>query len=177
MTSPGFSEAERARLSIVPAVDRHAFVKFLLIDNAVMCVTSLIAVVGVLALLWLLQFPGGRPALMIALIVVVVLIFGAHLLISRRIVCALTFSDATRTEVTAQPGDADLAAKVNREVAGHRAWAFGVALLLAVPFAFLWGLFGYYLRDLEWLILSLGFVTIVLTVHRLTRLLPPTHSP
>jgi hypothetical protein len=178
MVSPGFSEAERTRLSSVgETVNRRAFVKFLLIDNAVTCVMTLIAVVGLLALLWFLQFPVERPPLAIALFVVIILIFGVDLLISRRIASALTFNDAMRAKLTVQAGDADLAAKVKREVAGHTAWAFGVALLMAIPFAFLWEMFGHYLRDLEWLILSLGFVTIVLAVHRLTRLLPPSQSP
>jgi uncharacterized membrane protein YqjE len=124
MVSPVFSESERTRLaSVAEAVDRHALVRFLLISNAVTFVVSVIAIIGLLALLSILQFPGGRSALVIALFVLVILILGADLLISRRIADALTFSAAMRARLTVQPDDANLAAKVKREMAWTTAWA------------------------------------------------------
>lgn len=173
MTLSGFSEAERARLLILAqAIDRRAFVRFVLIREAVAVIVGVIAIIGVLGLRSVLH-PSGRPSLEIMALIFSFFLFALYLLMFKRAVCAFRISDATLSKLTEQPGDAQLEAKIKGVIARGNILAFGVIVLILVAAAFLFPWLGYYLRGslistlIDWLLVPLGLLAIAFHVRRM----------
>jgi hypothetical protein len=171
MSWPGFSytEPEAARMStLAEAVEPAAFVRFLLVTTAVFIVLAALAIVGIFVPILSALYPNPadmQPLPFVLLLASTALLaIGIGLPVSMRVAALASTNDAMRAGLSAQPGDAELAAKVAFQLTRMTVIMCG----LLVPGVLLWIAFdikgGPIVTALKWIAVGLMAVSMAHTV-------------
>jgi hypothetical protein len=135
---PGFdySEAEWKRLlALAGAVSSDAYIGFQIVTAVLVIATiGLVVALGAGLITWLSRVipPVLSPiGLLVAIPIVVYALFGYGFPLAIQCAAACAASNTTRTKLTALPGDAELAAKIERQFRRMAAFIAGVFFLIA----------------------------------------------
>ena len=158
MSWPGFSytEPEFARMAVLAeAVTPGAFARYLAINTVVFIALAGLAIVGFFLPLIIVLFPNPAETAALPFVLILaatcLLAIGIGLPISMRVAAWGSTSDEMRAQLTARPGDAELAAKASHQITRMTVITCG----LLVPGVLLWIAFdikgGPIITTLKWI--------------------------
>jgi hypothetical protein len=144
---PGFDYSEdewRRLLALAKAVSFDAFLSFQIATTVLMIALIGLAVISGVAVIAPLHqtipsawAPAGLLGLLVIIAIAAFLLFGYGFPLAMRLATAFATSDAMRVQLSASPGDADLAAKILHQFRRIATFIAGVLFLIAASEAYL----------------------------------------
>jgi hypothetical protein len=144
---PGFDYSEdewRRLLALAKTVSFDAFISFQIATAVLMiALIGVVVICGVAMIAPLYQTipsawaPAGLLGLLVAIAIAAFLLFGYGFPLAMRLATAFATSDAMRAQLSASPGDANLAAKILRQFRRVATFIAGMLFLIAASETYL----------------------------------------